>query len=342
MFKEQSQFTNSMFGAYSYNPIIQRNQEHLLVKMDKLIDWSFVEEEVADYYSTKGQRAIHPVRIFKLLITQALYNLSEREVCEQADCNIIFRYFIGLGLNDDIPHWTDLGKFKERIGVESFERLFYRVLDEAERLGIKISAKRTADSTDVKANVDLKKCAQDKQDKDDHAWIDRNTTDKDADLGHKSKDKSWYGYKSHTNQDAKTNVVTSVITTKASETDESKLIPLIDKEREARGEEAIRQQGGDKGFIGHTAEMEERKILDYIIPRNNMKKDRAKKEKNRHYIHLRKLRYKVEQKFAEAKNQHGLGKAKYRGIWKVHLGCLITYLAINLKRIVNLLCFKTA
>jgi IS5 family transposase len=332
-----------MFGSYSYQAIIERNQDHLLVRMSKLIDWSFVEEEVADYYSEKGQRAIHPARMFKLLVAQSLYNLSEREVCEQADCNILFRNFVGLGLADGIPHWTDLGKFKERIGVESFERLFYRVLDEAKRLGIEISNKRTADSTDIKANVDLKRCAQDKQGKDDHGWVDRNTTDKDADYGHKAKDKSWYGYKSHTNQDAEeSSLVTSVITTKGSETDESKLIPLIDKEREAQGEDVIRQQGGDKGFIGHTEEMTERKILDYIIPRNNMKKDRAKKEKNNHYIHLRKLRYKVEQKFSEAKNQHGLGKARYRGIWKVHLGCLITYLAINLKRIVNLLSFQIA
>lgn len=342
MFKSQAQFTNSMFGAYSYHPIVERNQDHLLVRMNKLIDWSFIEEEVADCYSEKGQKAIHPARIFKLLVCQVMYNLSEREVCEQADCNIIFRYFIGLGLNDDIPHWTDLGKFKERVGVKNFERLFYRVLGEAKRLGITISTKRTADSTDIKANVDLKKCAKDKQNQNDHEWIDRNTTDKDADIGHKSKDESWYGYKSHTNQDAKNSIVTTVITTKASETDESKLIPLIDKEREARGEDAIRQQGGDKGFVGHTEEMEERKILDYIIPRNNMKRDKAKKEKNKHFIHLRKLRYKVEQKFAEAKNQHGLGKTRYRGIWKVHLGCLITYLIINLKRIVNLLSFRIA
>ena len=342
MFKSQTQFTNSMFGAYSYDPIVERNQDHLLVKMNRLIDWSFVEEEVADCYSEKGQKAIHPARIFKLLVAQALYNLSEREVCEQADCNIIFRYFVGLGLNDEIPHWTDLGKFKQRIGVENFERLFYRVLDEAERLGLAISNKRTADSTDIKANVDLKKCAKNKKNNNDHSWIDRNTTDKDADMGRKSKDKSWYGYKNNINKDAESAIVTAVITTQASETDESQLIPLIDKERVARGEDAIRQQGGDKGFVGHSAEMAERNILDFIIPRSNMKKDRAKKEKNRHYIHLRKLRYKVEQKFAEAKNQHGLGKARYRGIWKVHLGCLITYMAINLKRIVNLLSFKTA
>jgi len=341
MFKAQSQFTNSMFGAYAYDPIIKRNQDHLLVKMNKLLNWSFVEQEVADCYSASGQRAIHPLRMFKLLVVQSLYNLSDRDTMSHIDCNIIFRYFVGLGLTEDVPHWTELGKFKERIGVAVFERLSYRLLEEAETLGIKISNKRNADSTDIEANVDLKKCAQDKKDKGDHTWIDRNTTDKDAGFGHKEKDKSWYGYKSHTNQEVKNELVTAVITTDASKTDESQLVPFIDKEREYRGKKAIRKQGGDKGFVGHTEELADRDILDYVIPRDNMKV-KQKKEKNKHYLHLKKLRYKVEQKFAEAKKKHGLRKAKYRGRWKVHLQCLITYLVMNLKRIVNILIPKIA
>ncbi len=46
-----------------------------------------------------------------------------------------------------IVHWTELGRFKERIGTEAFERLCYRILEEAERLGIEISNKRNADAT---------------------------------------------------------------------------------------------------------------------------------------------------------------------------------------------------
>lgn len=337
MFKEQGGFTNSMFGSYAYDPIINRHQDHVLIKMNKLIDWSFVEDEVADCYSKKGQKAIHPGRMFRLLIVQSFFNLSDRDTMSNTDCNIIYRYFVGLGLSEEVPHWTELGKFKERIGVAAFERLFYRVLEEAERLGIEISDKRNADATDVEANVDIKRCAKDKQDKDDHAWVDRNTSDPDAGFGHKDKNKSWYGYKSHTNQEVEKELVTAVITTDASATDESELIALVDKEREHRGEDAIRKQGGDKGFVGHTQELADRDILDYVIPRDNMKKAKAEKNKNKHYLHLKRLRYRVEQKFAEAKKKHGLRKARFRGKWKVHLQCLITYLTMNLKRIVNLL-----
>jgi IS5 family transposase len=341
MFKSQSAFSNSLFGSYAYDPIIERNQNHILVRMDKLIDWSFVEEEVADRYSDKGQNAIHPLRIFKLLVIQHLYDMSEREVMQNTDCNIIFRYFAGLGLSEDVPHWTELGKFKERIGAEAFERLFYRVLEEAERLGIRISGKRIADATDLRANVDLKKCARNKKDDNDKNFIDRNTTDPDASFGNKGSGKKWYGYKSHINEDAESELVTAVITTGAEETDESQLIPLVDKERDWRGEGAVRQQGGDKGYVGHANDLGERKILDYTIPRDNMKKVKALKDKNKHYLCLKYQRYKVEQKFGESKNRHGLGKARHKGRWRVHLRSLMIYLAVNLKRIVNLLVPKT-
>ena len=338
MFKEQNQFTNSMFGSYAYDPIINRNQNHLLVRMNKLINWSFVEDEVVGCYSNQGQKVIHPLRMFKLLIIQNLHNLSDRDTVSNTDCNIIFRYFVGLGMTENVPHWTELGKFKERIGVDAFERLFYSVLKEAEKLGIKISNKRNADSTDIQANVDLQRCAKDKRDKNDKTYVDRHTTDQDAKFGKKeSNSKGWYGYKSHTNDDAETELITAVITTGANETDESQLVKLVDKEREYRGEDTIRKQGGDKGYVGHTDDLRARNILDYTIPRDNMKTTKAKKDKNKHYLHLKKLRYKVEQKFAEAKRKHGLGKTRFRGRWKVHLDCLITYLAINLKRIVKLL-----
>ena len=337
MFKNQDQFTNSMFGSYAYDPIIKRNQDHLLVKINKLIDWSFVENEVADCYSHLGQNAIHPVRIFKLLIIQNLYNLSERDVMINVDCNILYRYFVGLGLNENVPHWTELGKFKERIGEDNFERLFYAVLDEAERLGIDISKKRNADSTDVAAKVDVKKCAKDKIDDNDKKYVDRNTPDKDAKFGRKeSNGKSWYGYKSHINQDPNTELITANITTGANATDESLLIALIDKERDWRGENCIGQQGGDKGYIGHTQELQERGIKDFVIPRNNMKKAKQEKENNLHYQYLKRYRYKVEQKHAEGKRS-GLDKARCWGRWKMHVQSLLIYLAINLKRIVSLI-----
>jgi IS5 family transposase len=339
MFKAQKQFTNSFFGAYAYDPIITRHENHILVRMNKLIDWSFVENEVADCYSDQGQHAYHPVILFKLHIIQHLYNLAERGVCEQTDLNVMYRYFVGLGMTEEVPHWTDMGKFRQRIGEEAFERLFYRVLDEAERLGIKISKKRNVDATDVKADVDIARCVKGKQGDDDKSWIDRNSTDSDARCGRKGNkpnSKRWYGYKSHMNQDTETELIMAATTTDASQTDESQMVRLIEKEQEFRGKYAIRKQGGDKAYVGHYEELEKRGVLDYTIPRDNMQEEQKKKQKNRHYLHVKYQRYKVERKFAEGKKHHHLGKARYRGRWRVHIQSLLIYLTMNLKRIVNL------
>lgn len=48
MFKIQQGFNNSFFGSYAYGPIINRHQNHVLVRLNTLIDWSFVEEETVD------------------------------------------------------------------------------------------------------------------------------------------------------------------------------------------------------------------------------------------------------------------------------------------------------
>lgn len=337
MFKSSQDFTNSLFGAYAYDPIIERHSDHILVRLNRLIDWSFVEEEVADCYSSEGRSALHPAMVLKFLVIQKLYDLSEREVMANTDESIIKRWFVGLGLTEDVPHWTDLGKFKERIGTDRLENLFYRALDEAERLGIVIGKKRIVDATDVNADVDLTRCAEGKRDEHDREFVDRNTSDTDARFGTKGKGKrSWYGYKSSTNMDDDADLVMAVETTDASVPDGHVLPALLDKEQEHRGEDAIDAQTGDKGYVGNREALQERGVKDYTIPRDNMKAEKARKDRNPWYRQLKKHRWKIERKQSEAKNRHGLGDARYRGREKVHWQGLLTYMAINLKRIANI------
>ena len=88
-------------------------------------------------------------------------------------------------------------------------------------------------------------------------------------------------------------------------------------------------------YVGHTQELQERDIKDFVIPRNNMKIARQEKENNPQYQYLKSVRYKVEQKYAEGKRS-GLGKARCWGRWKTHIQSLLIYLTMNLKRIVAL------
>jgi len=92
MFKSQSSFQSSLFGSFAYQGILARHRDHFLVRLLSAVDFSFVIPL--------------PVVIMKILLLQTRYDLSERDVVEQVDTNILFRAFAGLSLDDEIPHWT--------------------------------------------------------------------------------------------------------------------------------------------------------------------------------------------------------------------------------------------
>lgn len=329
MFKSQNSFNSSFFGSYAYQKVIERNSGNLLVRLNKAIDLSFIEAAVSDCYTgDNGRHAYNPVIMFKILFLQTLYDLSDRQAIEQTDANILFRYFAGLSMDDDIPHFTLLGKFKERLGEERFEEIFNRIVALAGEAGLLDKRLRLIDCTAVKAKVDLYRCKKDKQDDDDHGFIDRNTPDPDASTGYKSAKDKWYGYKSGIVMDPNSEIVTAVETTTAKVADTNHLEPLVDKDISSSG--GSKRICGDKGFQGHHQFLKNRKIMNNVIRRDNMKKPW------RLIYRLDKMvRPIIEHKFAEGKKLHGLGKAKYWGRAKIHIQMLLTYMAMNLKKIVN-------
>lgn len=332
MYKSQSSFQSSMFGNYAYKNIIDRNKDHLLIRLNDNIDLSFIEEIVADCYChDNGRRAYHPVIMFKILFLQTLYDESDEKIIEAVDTNILFRYFAGLSLEDDIPDRTLLGKFKSRLGEGKFNEIFNRIVGLAKEAGLVDNRLRLIDCSAVKADVDLYRCKKERRDNDDRSYIDRNTSDPDASTGYKSANSKWYGYKSGIMMDAESEIVTAVETTTAKVADTDHLATLVGKDKDASG--GARRICGDKGFLGHNEFLKQNKMVDNIIRRDNMKIPR------RAIYYLDKMvRPIIEHKFAEGKKYHGLGKARYRGKWRVHIQSLIIYLTMNLKKIVNYLC----
>jgi len=331
MFKSQGSFTNSMFGSYAYDKVISRNLNHLLVRLNNSIDLSFIEALVQDCYChDNGRRAYHPVLMFKILFLQTLYNESDEKIIEAIDTNILFRYFVGLSLEDEIPDRTLLGKFKNRLGEEKFNQIFNRIVELAKENGLVDSRLRLIDCTAITANVDIYRCTKTKQADNDSDYINRSTPDKEASTGHKTAHKKWYGYKSGIIIDAESEIVTAVETSTASRHDVEHLESLVEKDIATSG--GAQRLGGDKGFVGKDTFLKDKNIINSIIRRNNMKQPRRLS-----YKLDKMVRPIIEHKFAEGKNLHGLGKAKYWGRLKVHIQTLLIYLTMNLKKIVNFL-----
>lgn len=335
MFKSNNSFTTSFFGDFAYESVIRRHENHLLVLIKKHVSFEGLNELVDNCYSKDGRYAYEPEMMLKILLVQSLYDLSDREVIERIDTDVIFRWFVGLSLNNEIPHFTRLNTFKERLGQKRFEQIFNLLVKSCRKNNIISDELRIIDTTDQKSKVNLAKLKKMfKKDDDDKTYVDRHSPDKGASFGRKSSGKkSWYGYKAATLVEPKTQIITSLETIPANILDKDMTRPLVEKEEDNIGS-AIEDLGGDKGFLSKDtrAVLKERKINDYIIPRRNSKNYLEGKDTIGFYL-ARHQRSAVERIYADTKRKQGLGKCHYLGLTKTTIQNLLIFFSYNLKRI---------
>jgi len=131
-------------------------ENHLVRKMEAAIDFSFIYELVKDTYSEVGRPSIDPVILIKLTFIQYTFGIrSMRQTIEELKTNMAYRWFLGYGFYDKVPHFSTFGKNYERRfkDTDLFEQIFYRILKTAAEKKL-ISAEHIfIDSTHVKASA---------------------------------------------------------------------------------------------------------------------------------------------------------------------------------------------
>ncbi len=134
---------------------------HLLRKIDNAIDWSFIYELVEDKYcKNNGRPSIDPVTLIKMPILQYLYGIkSMRQTIKEIEVNVAYRWFLGLGLTEEVPHFSTFGKnYKRRFeGTDIFEQIFARILEECIKNKLVKPNEIFVDATHVKACANNKK-----------------------------------------------------------------------------------------------------------------------------------------------------------------------------------------
>jgi transposase len=101
--------------------------DHLLRKIDKYIDFSFIDEKVRPLYcADNGRPAIDPVILFKMIFLGYFYGIrSERQLEREIQTNLAYRWFLGLGLTDKVPdHTTISWNRRTRFKDTNFPRIF--------------------------------------------------------------------------------------------------------------------------------------------------------------------------------------------------------------------------
>ena len=105
------------------------------------------------YDASLGRPAIEPVLLLKLEFVKYHDRLSDVQVIAQTQVNVAYREFLGLSLKSDLPDPSTLCRFRGRLGVEGFRRIFDDVVGQAREHGLVKDRLRLKDATHVIADV---------------------------------------------------------------------------------------------------------------------------------------------------------------------------------------------
>lgn len=106
-------------------------KSHLLWDMRKLVDDALksLDDIFNQMYSEKGKPSIVPERLLRASLMKVLYTIrSERQLCEQIDCNMLYRWFVGLELDDAMWNHSIFSKNRDRLLEHDVIEFFSQVL----------------------------------------------------------------------------------------------------------------------------------------------------------------------------------------------------------------------
>jgi transposase len=138
-------------------------KDHLLRKIDKVIDFGFIRDRVKDLYcADNGRPAIDPVVLFKMLFIGYLFGTrSERQLVRDIQVNVAYRWFLGFGLTDKIPDASTISQNRRRRFSESaiYQEIFDAIVLQAMHRKMVDGTTLYTDSTHLKANANKHKFA---------------------------------------------------------------------------------------------------------------------------------------------------------------------------------------
>ena len=111
--------------------------DHMLRKIDRVLELSFVRELTAPCYSQLGAPSIDPEVFFRMLLVAYLYGIiSDRRLCEEVHYNLAYRWFCRLSLEDPVPYHSSIGRIRDRYGEEIFEAVFRQIVLLCQKKGL--------------------------------------------------------------------------------------------------------------------------------------------------------------------------------------------------------------
>lgn len=136
-------------------------QDHLVRLIDLAIDFEFIRDEVSHLYcANNGRPAVDPVRFFKILFLGYLFGVpSERRLIKEIQVNVAYRWFLGMGLTEDVIHHSTLSQNRIKRFKDSpiYQHIFDNIVQQAMEQKLIGGYSLFADSTHLKASANKKR-----------------------------------------------------------------------------------------------------------------------------------------------------------------------------------------
>ena len=313
-----------------------------------------LSSEFDGLYAAGGRPSIAPERLLRALLLQVLYSRrSERLLMEEMNYNLLFRWFVGLEMDDEVWDVTVFTKNRERlVAGEVAQKFFAAVVEQARRAGLLSDEHFTVDGTLIEAWANRRSFVEKKDPpqrgtgargrkllRDTH----ESRTDPEARLFRRSQAaESRPSYLGHVITENRNGLVMAAcVTLSSSKAEREAAITMLPQISDGKRRITL---GADKGYqerdfleqlrswrvVPHVAEyaVESKHWPNWL---------RTEEREDAGYVESQKKRKRVEQVFGWMKHTAGLRQTKFRGRRRVQWMFQLAAAALNLRRMGRLL-----
>lgn len=290
-----------------------------LEAIDEAFEWSAFEQVLDVIYdNTRGRPSYPPVLMFKVLLLQQWYDLSDPMAEEALGDRLSFRRFVGLSLSDGTPDHSTISRFRSQLDAHALGGvLFEELARQLDSHNLIVRKGTLMDASIISAQAAKPSYRQ--------GSGASSPTDPDADWTRKG-GKSHFGYKAHIATDQGSGLIRRAILTPANINESSVADDLV------MGDEAAIY--ADKGYENkhRRRRLKEAGIKDRIMHRSHKHQDGLpywQQQRNRLIIPIRSP---VEQVFGLMKRSYGYTQVRYLSLKKNALQLDILCIAINIRK----------
>jgi transposase len=296
MLGRQERWQEDLFVAAPLRELIP--DDHILKRIDRILDLAWLRKEVEACYDTAlGRPGIDPEAALRLMLAGLFLGIAhDRKLMREAQVNIAIRWFAGYRLTETLPSHSSLTRIRQRWGVERFEMIFRKTVQQCIEAGLVRGDLVHVDATLIRADVswdsiverhldEVKRVNDEGSDDDPPSKDDGNdssssrpvsrtkqvkkisTTDPDATMATSSNRFHMEpSYKQHTAVDDKAGVIVDVHVTTGEHSEGKELEGQLDRVERATGRK-IQTVTADAGYAhGANYAMLEARETEAVIP----------------------------------------------------------------------------